>query len=172
MKRSELEVGMTVENSRGSKVVVVSTSSWRDRKGAWASHATGASVESFPVRSMGYVTPGATGVLCVSRGQIAAAREAAPGKIHTLQGKVYQPNRLFPVGTLEAKRDAEDARFIKEYTADLAADLALVARVRDLWGSLADVLLEDAQVDVDDDALLTTRERDVVRVIIACGERR
>lgn len=172
MKKSELEEGMTVENNRGSKVVVVSTAGWRDRKGAWTSRATGTSVDSFPVRSTGFITPGATGILCVNRGQIAAARAAAPGKIHSIEGDVYQSRQLFPVGTFAAKRDAEDARFIEEYTADLAADLTLVARVRALWGDRADVLLEDAQVDVADDALLTTRERDVVRVIIMCGERR
>lgn len=172
MKKSELEVGMTVETARGSKVVVVSTDGWRDRKGAWTSRATGTSVESFPVYSTGFITPGATGVLCVNRGQIEAARKAAPGTVRFIEGDIIQPNRLFPVGTLEAKRDAEDARFIEEYTATLATDLALIARVRDLWGGHAEALLEEAQVDVTDDALLTTRERDVVRVIILCGERR
>lgn len=172
MKRSELEVGMTVENSRGTKVVVASTAGWRDRKGAWTSRATGVSVESFPIYSTGFITPGATGILCVNRGQIAAAREAAPGTVRSIEADIYQPRMLFPVGTFQAKRDAEDARFIEEYTADLAADLALIARVRDLWGGHAAVLLEDAQVDVAEDALLTARERDVVRVIIACGERR
>lgn len=171
MKRAELTPGMTVENDRGSAVIVVSTAGWR-KSDSWNHKFSGHSVESFPVRVAGFITPGAAGVLCVLRSQIVVAREGGPEATPSLEGLIFQPNRLFPVGTLTAKRDAEDARYLAEHEATLAGDRALLGRVRDLWGPHADVLLEDAQVDADDEAPLTRRERDVVRVIILCGERR
>lgn len=172
MKKADLTPNMAVEDRYGTEYRVVQIGGWRKSKGLYHYGSTGFAYHGVPVKSHGYRDAGAAGTLCVRRDAIRAAKAEAPESNPIIEGHVIQPSNLFPVGTFAAKRKAEDEQFMAEHNAALFADMALLNKVDDLWGLHARVLLEDAQVYPDTDSPLSTRERDVVRVIIACGERR
>jgi hypothetical protein len=163
MKKSELTVGMIVENQRGTRFRVVSDEGWKNSNG-FSLRSTGVEVDGHPVRVVGY--RGATGVLAVREGVLTHSPEGEP-----VAADILQLRFVVPEGTWAAQQKAEQERYEAKVDADAAFDADLLARARAMWGDRADALMAEVGV-LPDDGLLTKSERGTLATIIIAGRYR
>ena len=162
MKRSDMTVGMTVENERGTLFRVVSTEGWKGHSG-FGNRPTGVEFDGHPV--VASASKGANGLLAVRVVTLALAPVGEP-----VVADVLQLRYTHPKGSANARRKAEQAALKESVEADIERQEELLAQARHIWGDKADALMEAC--GVVNDGLLTEREEQTLRTIIMCGENR
>lgn len=160
MKKSDLTVGMTVEDQYGVEVVVLDVSGWKRDPNAWARRSF-----TFTMPSGQKVT--ASGVLRGGPG-VMIARAVMTGSAPW--GQLEQPRNLHPVGTFAAAEAERKAADTARRDAAAEADAALLAQVHEAWGDSAGWLF--MEVGISPLVPLTERAREAMRVMLACHEAR
>ena len=161
MKKADLTPGMEVENKFGVTFIVIETHGWAKNTG-WENHTVTTRWNDRDVEVFGRY--GGTRSPCA----LLVRKEMVEKLNGSLNGHMLRPQDLHPVGTYAAMRKQEE----DQIDAEVEADRALLARVRELWGDKTDVLLKGADIEIEEDALLTSRERTTLNVMVLCGEQR
>lgn len=167
MKRSDLTVGMTVEDKHGREFVVVDAEGWIETQ-HYVRQPTGRSWGSHAIVARGYQAPPdfkAQGVLVVNQKTLGMT-----DKDETVGGEILNLRSLFPAGHKAAAIRERQASLEAQVDAQEKRDRELVEQVQRYWSDVPH-LIATCGVTIDG-GLLTEKERAILVTMILTGQNR